>query len=461
MDSLIKHENLIDNDCNAFPLNVYSGNPTSTIFRQVYSGRSTHFNKWTKIIDFGLSKILHISDLYSENIHVYNNLCLMITFKHKISVDEAFEQLANITFKINNLVVLNVTGIILYEILRTDYTTIKKINKILKSKKQLIIPLQSLICNKKAYFPAHCDIDISFGTYISTPISNVSVGLTCIYLTTEENNRFKYYSHEYMANQFYFEKHQIENEAQIPISVLLPIETLIMICTNNAEIKAKIEFREFSKSPYNYFSDGIDLDSNNYYLNSLIPDDNNNVNKIPTGKIITKDKNLFIDIKSDKPTVITLIYCCHNYLQICEKNTQFQHLLKAKEHNGNHYPLTKISDNEFIEGYWFAINPSNEDYENMYPKPLPTDDLVDVDFINKLELLTDKIAETVNYLGCSTCRLCNCNNGGNEYILTHNGIKFVYPCGLMHYYKIHHVQPSREFFDFVMNFPLPANETVE
>lgn len=43
-------------------------------------------------------------------------------------------------------------------------------------------------------------------------------------------------------------------------------------------------------------------------------------------------------------------------------------------------------------------------------------------------------------------------NGSREYRLKKDGVTFKFPEGLIHYYEDHMVQPSDEFYDFIMNY---------
>ena len=115
-------------------------------------------------------------------------------------------------------------------------------------------------------------------------------------------------------------------------------------------------------------------------------------------------------------------------------------------------PLTKVSDTEYVEGYWYS---EDKDYK-LYPKPLPTNNPVDPIFLSKLKLITSsiengKVGSFVYYRGFSPCRLCDYKyNGAKEYKFTLDGITYRYPEGLLHYYEKHNVQPSKEFYDVVM-----------
>src|SRR5207253_1388951 len=85
----------------------------------------------------------------------------------------------------------------------------------------------------------------------------------------------------------------------------------------------------------------------------------------------------------------------------------------------NNYPLTKVNDNTYIEGYWTQYGHPYCDTD--YPTPLPNDIPVDKNFLYKLEKIT-KDAKCIDYFGTSTCRICHCNNGGSEYSLEKNDI---------------------------------------
>jgi hypothetical protein len=129
--------------------------------------------------------------------------------------------------------------------------------------------------------------------------------------------------------------------------------------------------------------------------------------------------------------------------------------------NNNYYPLTKINDNEYVEGYWYE----DKIFGNKkYPKPQATDIKVDYFFIKKLKKIVNNIKEKYKYdtciiiNGCATsygfskCRLCEIDNGSEEFSIGKNGITFKFPEGLIHYYDKHNVQPSNEFYKFINEY---------
>lgn len=122
----------------------------------------------------------------------------------------------------------------------------------------------------------------------------------------------------------------------------------------------------------------------------------------------------------------------------------------------NNYPLTKVNDNEYIEGYWF----SNDKYNDIYPKPLATCNKVDQIFIEKFKKIMEKIknkkikGEYNGYFGYSHCRICSKKNGAMEYLLYVGNIKYRFPEGLLHYYIDHNVQPSTEFCEVIIQYSI-------
>lgn len=156
-----------------------------------------------------------------------------------------------------------------------------------------------------------------------------------------------------------------------------------------------------------------------------------------------------------------------NYLSLLQKN-EFMSCYKFIE-NKNNYPLTKEND-IFIEGYW-QCNLKNLNYSDKYPFPKQETMKIDNIFLDKLKNIFNVIEETtedkysndkysncdgwntcVSNLGSSYCRLCKKDNGNIEYKLLYDGIKFIVPSGIIHYYEDHNVHPSNEFYNFIINY---------
>ena len=78
--------------------------------------------------------------------------------------------------------------------------------------------------------------------------------------------------------------------------------------------------------------------------------------------------------------------------------------------------------------------------------------IADKKFINKLENIEKYTkVEGIIYRGFSNCRICKKINGAAEYSIAKDGIKYIYPSGIIHYYKDHNVKPSDEFYNLIIN----------
>jgi len=141
----------------------------------------------------------------------------------------------------------------------------------------------------------------------------------------------------------------------------------------------------------------------------------------------------------------------------------------------NNYPLTKIDEKNYAEGYWINgqwcnqtkiwIKNNNEinneiNNENiMYPTPKPDIEAVSKEFIDKLKKLCETVFFNTNinlksYMGNSYCRICGCENKNKEYHFKSGDITFKMPEGMFHYYINHNIHPSKEFYDFVMKYDI-------
>jgi len=109
---------------------------------------------------------------------------------------------------------------------------------------------------------------------------------------------------------------------------------------------------------------------------------------------------------------------------------------------------------EFRVGYWKGIPRSsfNETYDIIdYPDCPDVKDFIDPNWeerernivINYLEAGEEKKA----WCGCSTCRICGKWNNGSTCLT--DG-KWIWPEGLSHYLREHHVKPPQEFVDYVL-----------
>jgi hypothetical protein len=99
------------------------------------------------------------------------------------------------------------------------------------------------------------------------------------------------------------------------------------------------------------------------------------------------------------------------------------------------------------EGYW----KDSVNQESDLPFPQESDKSVDKKFINKLTNLffisnRGKFCRTT-----SVCKICKKNHKYIEYIIEGNYTNYKVQENVVHYYEEHNVQPSENFYNFIMN----------
>ena len=215
----------------------------------------------------------------------------------------------------------------------------------------------------------------------------------------------------------------------------------------------KITFIEYSKILISLYCDVID---NRFVEIPLNPDKNlkDKYSKFTSGCAFGRYNSIYLNLNFDDKPLNKNINVSTKGLNILkiEKGTVRMNYGMIFKNNIptiiSNYPLTKISDTKFMEGYWSNV----DDFDSMkYPQPLATDIPVNKDFLDKLKRINEK-AYQIHYLGFSHCRICKCLNGTAEYVLSNENIQFNYPEGLLHYYEKHNVKPSDEFFHFIMDY---------
>jgi len=172
--------------------------------------------------------------------------------------------------------------------------------------------------------------------------------------------------------------------------------------------------------------------------------------------IITPQNRKYIKVngmKKNETIKILVMYKFVNVLHGTEKHISPY----VWEQNKNTYPLTKVSDTEYIEGYWqVKQNWKNSD---KYPWPENNDKPNSTEFTTKLVDLIkklDKIKSYVSYFGSSSSRLDGSNVGSLEYFVNYSDITYRFPEGLTHYYCDSNVYPSDVFRNMVMNIDIDS-----
>ena len=137
------------------------------------------------------------------------------------------------------------------------------------------------------------------------------------------------------------------------------------------------------------------------------------------------------------------------YINKLNKNENIDDIINEICELTDTYPLVKINNTHYVEGYWFSLDLLNE----FYPIPIITNDKNDQVFLNKLhDIIFNDLLPMTQFAGFSTCRLCDKKNGSDEYVIEKNGIYITFPEGIFHYYDVHNVKPSTEFYNMIINW---------
>lgn len=119
-------------------------------------------------------------------------------------------------------------------------------------------------------------------------------------------------------------------------------------------------------------------------------------------------------------------------------------------------PLTKLTENSFIEGKWRDNPKLNNVYNEQITYPYPyarKRKFPDQNFIKKLkQVMIDKQKYAIPYNKLDVCRLCMKTLGNKEFVLQKNDITFRFYDSILHYHMRHNVHPSKEFYHFIMNY---------
>ena len=107
------------------------------------------------------------------------------------------------------------------------------------------------------------------------------------------------------------------------------------------------------------------------------------------------------------------------------------------------------ADGKLAEGYW-----SNADIPSYdkYPSPKSSSSAVPAEFVERVKRVQEaEGTEVTEFRGYSHCRICGKeDNGLSEFAITRqDGVRVVWPEGLLHYYTEHSVMPSKEFYELI------------
>jgi len=139
-------------------------------------------------------------------------------------------------------------------------------------------------------------------------------------------------------------------------------------------------------------------------------------------------------------------YLFNKYRSYLKHSKDVTDVITEIKEKTNTYPLTHNNDELYYEGYWY----DGSKFNKKYPIPILTEEKNSDDFVDKLKLYMKNTEPHQQYFGSSYCRICDACNGGSEYKIDTDDMSIVFPSGLLHYYEMHNVKPSTEFYNVIV-----------
>ncbi|CAH6420179.1 Hypothetical protein KVN_LOCUS36 [uncultured virus] len=454
----------LQNDINFAHFGENLKNPQTTLFKK-NSNKYTHFAKNMKEFKVEIDKdnshnFVIPTDQY-EYINAISNSLLVFKFNSNFDLESIFKQIIEIKFSIGETILLDISGSNLLIALKLFFDKFKKIKKKFNSDKSLLIPILNLIFDNNPLMLSRFDSDLLIKIRFENNIlveSKFIIEYFC--LTKEEKNMNKNCANMINLNGYLFNDYEIinSNEVFFDCPNKYPIEQIFIYSKEEMEVNLIYHNMKFlflnSKSEFSYLYKNINIDDEKflYYLDSA-PSFYNACIDDYAGLFYPDEKCKIHIIFSKKISeTINIIYKFRNKA-ITQENKLCLPKFDNCNFSNNYYPLTKIDNNKFIEGYWFEIDVFHTKL-NQYPKPKATDNKIDPLFLSKFEKMIKQNQDKnlISYYGNSKCRICGIENGNEEYKFKKNNIEFIIPEGLLHYYSDHNVHPSEEFYNFVLNY---------
>jgi hypothetical protein len=458
--------------------------PQLTPFRCVIAkDRYVHYRRWTDIV-YSDKKVIKSFDKYElkinkEQYHSINsidNTLLILEFDYLKSLDlfwHIFSRENKICMKIGDIVLLDCGLDTLLEIFKINKSSYDDMIESLDRWKRLEIPIHNFVLRSSLMITHFVEnsydykIDVLIGdNELKKMIQKCYINFEAAQTTDTEYKRGKSCGLEQIFYDHAYEYYECSGDKiEIPLKGNELIRDISVKIISGKVEKVTLDERPLTKTSEPYYLRNMNksiIKNDISYIFSSTLTRFNDKEDIYSGYIQGKNKYIVINNTNYYEKIrILMVIRYDNFFQ-SNGTVYFKYGFNPKSiSDNNNYPLTKV-DNEYREGFWrdttYYLTPGPK-----YPFPLEGKIDVDSKFIEKLnevikagKVNKEEHSICINqYFGSSRCRLCDCINGSEEYVVKNKeGIKFVFPSGLLHYYVDHKVQPSKEFYDFIMNYTI-------
>lgn len=442
-------------------------NPQVTHLSLCLDKVATRYNKWWQPLEFVRTnenlKITFSIGNQNQYIHCIQHATFFTDLPMSIACDTI--ETIRLTLKTteNHLQLLQLT--------MSEYIAL--INLLNMKQDKFYIPFQYLIFGKQVFFSCGAtfvefNIELTFNDNVHF---SASVDSMCFTLGKEELIKKTLTQTLYFANKYLTKKYTTdESHDSFQLNYAQPIKSIVAFNYNvQNQLQVSVDHMQFHGSHTNknipHYLCEIDKSayeslmsdtSQHMYLKTLgnkLHDGCDFMNDDCCNKILPTNKT--IDVKSMcESSIGSISFLIQFVTHLCvDSEAHYQYCINCeKNHNPNSYPLTKQTLTKFVEGYWQRSTECGCCNEFKYPFPVDSGKSVDETFLQNLDNIKQR-CKINSFFGASYCRLCgNENNGSDEFSFKVNGITYIFPSGITHYYTVHNVQPSSEFVNAVEQY---------
>lgn len=399
------------------------------------------YNSWQKYSVFqNIGVQIRVPNIYQSFEYAIKSIKFDFTFDNALLLSFDYEQYYY-------ALTLNPT---VYEITKNTFEKTGVLN----------IPIQILLCENYYLSAGDLRIDLEFsGFNFGDHITEAELSLIGITVSGDQLHSYMYAAQEYIINSYYVYQN-VKDDITLDFDGGV-FKVLAIPKKSVQDIKIRIGDAQLIRtdSMFNVANHYVHPIHDAYYYSSRDQPTGKNNMYTPAGLCHSHSGTTRITFDSDEEFEyeFDLIVMFQNFLGTNGHNEDRSANLRYPPVNDSYVPkfgtpFFRVTESECIEGYWA---PKNKAYAGnawyMYNYPIVTNDPVNSVFISKLKDVL-KMSERRDYYGFSTCRVCNKPNDALEYYIEKNGQVFRMPSGMMHYYMEHNVQPSPEFYEFIMNY---------
>lgn len=448
-------------------------NPEITHLKPIFGRKVTRYNKWCQNLDYEKTllsqKLIFFIGRQVGHIHALQHATLFTD----LAIENAYSIIKQITLRIKTT--NNTTQ--LFSFTFDEYIAL--INLLNIQKEIFYVPFQYFVFGKQVFHLCHKNFvgfELELSTTLSTSLFSTRVDSMCYTMSEVELKKMIECPHTYFVNKYVSQEcNSNESMTLLELDYAQPIKSIVAYnYSQDNDICVHIDnipfYGSYDNAPYLYGRNSSDnlfdylseidkvthssiagnCDQHMYFKmldnDSHFMDVNDCYNKLlPTNKIIKIESACASEIGKIQ---FLIQFVVELYM---DEHCKYSRCIKQLKYNPISCPLTKVSDTEFIEGYWQEYNECGCCNKLKYPYPVNSGICVDPVFLQNLEHIK-KYCKVDYYFGASFCRLCETAVGGSEYSFKSDGKTYRFPEGIVHYYSQHNVQPSDEFMEAVEQY---------